>query len=414
MGVIMKSEQVARQGATCVAALAIFILLAANAVAQDASRRPTGREPLVVPRDFPSLQEAVNAAGDGDVIEILPGVYRLSEPVWITRKQLTIIGAGASGDGRTELLGPLPSRRDPIADPEAAAGVLNFIDAGGEVQHLLLRGFDAGVVGREEVGSDDGPETIKIANVAIRDTGRGILWKSTGKSKVTDSEITDVAHNGISLAPESPGGGFVGSLVKFEILGVNISDFGNAGIVYIDDPGVCDDDHTIKNVSLVGGGGPAILAVRSGVCVIDSYISIPRVAGIVAVSAAVLVHNTDIFFPLPTPDGRWGTGIIAMADITGQSVVSVTSNEIKNVERDFITNLGSHVVVIGNEMACTDGFDLQGDNFFGFQFSFDNANNPVQCSDECPAQVGLPPLSLRACIAQSASIEPPSLGSPLE
>lgn len=414
----MKPEQMARQGTKCVATVAIIILLAVSAAAQETSERPTRREPLVVPRDFPTIQEAVNAAGDGDVIEILPGVYRLIEPIWITRKQLKFIGGGASGDGRTELLGPLPSRRDPIADPEAAVGVLNFIDAGGEVQHLMLRGFDVAVVGREEIGSDDGPEEIKIANVVIRDTGRGILWKSSGKAKVSDSEITDVAWNGISLAPESPGGGIEGSFLKFVINGVNIADFGNAGIVYIDDPGVCDDDHTIKNAVLIGGGGPAILAIRSGVCVIDSHIAIPTVAGIVAISAAVLVHNTNINFPLPTPDGRWGTGIIAMADITGRSVVTVTSNEIKNVERDFITNLGSHVVVIGNEMACNidapPPFDIQGDSFFGFPFTFDDGGNPVQCSDKCPAIVGLPPLTLRACEAVSSTIEPPSPAQPIE
>jgi hypothetical protein len=34
---------------------------------------------MVVPNDFPTIQKAINAAGDGDVIEVLPGTYRGEE-----------------------------------------------------------------------------------------------------------------------------------------------------------------------------------------------------------------------------------------------------------------------------------------------------------------------------------------------
>jgi hypothetical protein len=258
---------------------------------------------------------------------------------------------------RTEIVGPIPGARDPVVDPNLARGVVNVIDSSVEMSHVLLRGFDAGLVGRQTDARRRGDPTSKFRNIAIQHMGRAILWKSRGKLDVSDSKITDVAWNGISLAPAGAAGR-IGRLLKFSLASVIVSDFGNAGIVYIDNPGVCDDEHTVTNATLIGGGGPAILAIRSGVCVFDSHIAIPRVAGIVALSAGVLVQRTKIFFPLPTVDGRWGTGIVASAFGTGRSLVTVDDNEIKNVEHSFITTLGSDVVLTGNELVCRQHFDL--------------------------------------------------------
>jgi hypothetical protein len=47
---------------------------------------------IVVPIDFPTIQDAINAAGEGDVIKVLPGTY--IEQLNIV-KSLTIIGSGA-------------------------------------------------------------------------------------------------------------------------------------------------------------------------------------------------------------------------------------------------------------------------------------------------------------------------------
>jgi hypothetical protein len=368
----------------------------------------------VVPsRQFPTIQDALDAAPDGAVVRILPGVYRLVEPRWIRNKGLlTIVGGGSDGPNRTELLGPIPGARDPVADPERAQGVINVIDSSVDVSGVLLRGFDAGIVGRQIDTARRVDLANRFRNMAIRDVGRGILWKSGGKLDVSDSKITDVSWNGISLAPDDAPGR-LGRLLKFNLDAIIISDFGNAGIVYVDDPGVCDDEHTIKNATLIGGGGPAILAIRSGVCVFDSHIAIPRVAGIVALSAAVLVQRTQIFFPLPTADGRWGTGIIASAFGSGRSLVTLADNEIKNVERDFITNLGSDVIFTGNELVCRQSFDLVAGSFLGFGFSFNDGGNPAQCSDECPAQLGLPPASFRACTATPFLDAPPQPPMPI-
>ena len=47
---------------------------------------------IVVPIDFPTIQDAINAANEGDVIKVLPGTY--TEQLTISNN-ITIIGSGA-------------------------------------------------------------------------------------------------------------------------------------------------------------------------------------------------------------------------------------------------------------------------------------------------------------------------------
>lgn len=339
-----------------------------------------------------SLQDVVDDATHGSVIRIRPGIHPI-EPIWIRNKDLTFEGGGTDGPGRTELVRPSPDAREPIPDAEAVIGTLNFVNSGGGVARVRFRGGDAATVGRVTADRARAGYTMSIANVAISHVGRGILWRSSGKIKVSDTKVTDVAANGIAIAP--PGG----QSLFFDLHGIDIFDFGNAAIVFVDNPGVCDDDHTVKNATIIGGGGPGILAVRSGVCVFDSHIALTRGAGILAISAAVLLQHSKIFFPTPLLDGRFGDGIVAVAG-PGRSVVTVFDNEIKNVERAYISNFGSEVIFTGNELVCTDGFDLEATQWLGFPSTYSGPE--FQCSDACPAQLGLPPPSFNACEAQSA------------
>ena len=204
---------------------------------------------------------------------------------------------------------------------------------------MVLRGFDADIVGRQTEATRRADPTNRFRNLAIRDTGRGILWKSRGKLDVSDTTTSDVAKNSISLAPTfAPGVG--GSLLKFNL-------------------------------------------------------------------------GSIIFFPVPTNDGDWGTGIIASAFGSGRSLVTLADNEIKNVEHSFITNLGSDVIFTSNELVCRQQFDLAAGSFLGFGFSFSDGGNPLQCSDECPAQLGLPPASFRECKVVPFLDTPPSSPDPV-
>ena len=47
---------------------------------------------ITVPRDYPTIQSAIDAASPGDTIKVLPGIY--IEPLTIS-KSLTLVGTGA-------------------------------------------------------------------------------------------------------------------------------------------------------------------------------------------------------------------------------------------------------------------------------------------------------------------------------
>ncbi|MFB6520681.1 nitrous oxide reductase family maturation protein NosD [Streptomyces sp. NPDC056401] len=83
----------ARLGLCVVTAIAVCPLVPASAAAG-------GSADLVVPRDHPTIQAAVDAAAPGDRISVRPGVYR--EQV-VIGKNLSITG---SGDGKTTIQAP--------------------------------------------------------------------------------------------------------------------------------------------------------------------------------------------------------------------------------------------------------------------------------------------------------------------
>ena len=54
---------------------AAFVVLAAMVCAQLGTGVSDASAPLVVPSDYPTIQSAVDAAANGDMIEVRPGTY---------------------------------------------------------------------------------------------------------------------------------------------------------------------------------------------------------------------------------------------------------------------------------------------------------------------------------------------------
>ena len=67
-----------------------------------------------------------------------------------------------------------------------ARGLIEYeAGGGGRVQAVELRGFDAGILGRDS----EARGALAIRDTVIQRTGRGILWNSASQLTVNDSEI---------------------------------------------------------------------------------------------------------------------------------------------------------------------------------------------------------------------------------
>ncbi len=88
-------------------------------------------------------------------------------------------------------------------------------------------------------------------------------------------------------------------------------------------------------------------------------------------------------------------------------MVTLTNNEIKHSSFVAIAIYGSDVVYGGNEIAChgTDA-DILGIDFNGFLPTL-GTQPGNECTEECPAPLGIRPLNLRECQTTTIGISPP-------
>jgi parallel beta-helix repeat protein len=154
---------------------------------------------IIVPIDFPIIQQAIDAADEGDVIKVLPGTY--TEQINIT-KSLTIIGSGAKS---TVIEAPL------VLD----TNVLGFtyiveVNNGAEVS---MKGFT--------IKGPDGADCPDSTGVSVLDGGilnlnyvvnkgctQHAIWiggpEQIGHATITNTFITDYQDHGVfALGPDA-------------------------------------------------------------------------------------------------------------------------------------------------------------------------------------------------------------------
>jgi pectin methylesterase-like acyl-CoA thioesterase len=118
---------------------------------------------IVVPIDFLTIQKAIDAANEGDVIKVLPGTY--TEQLNIT-KSLTIIGSGAKS---TIIETPLP-----LEDLDTnIIGRPYIVEVNNEAE-VTMKGFT--IKGLEDATCDVlfgvtvlGDATLKLYSAIIKD-----------------------------------------------------------------------------------------------------------------------------------------------------------------------------------------------------------------------------------------------------
>lgn len=375
---------------------------------------------------FPTLQAAVDALNDGDVLRIAPGTFRLSEPVFVRGKRVTIEGAGcdarrrsrihrrvpsASGRGietadesgtssrlRTTLVGPRPTR---VADSSEAIGLFNFEAAGGTLKGVELSGFDAGIVGRDPLRPDAARRMLVVQDTCISDTARGVLWKTSTPLTMLDVWIHQTLWHGLSAAVANAQGIVnLRNVVLAEAAGACLYFSNTVAAVTAMDMVSCIlggiaavNSSTLTttgvNMGLLGFPfqGPGITLVQSHAFISNTDIQDASKSGILMFESTGAVINSAISQTHPDGNGSFGDGITAMLCPT----VLLSSNSISSLPRAGVANFGSTMTLVLNEIDFT-AFALEGEPLFGVDFTFQDLGGNVCDGGSCTyVTVGLSP-----------------------
>jgi len=129
-----------------------------------------------VPGDVPTIQQAIDAASDGDTINIAAGAY--PEALAITGKMLILRGAGA---GTTIIDGNTAH----VIHIDRSPGVL--------VEDLTLQNGDDGIYATNH-------SSVRINRVTVQNcSDRGIQIDEHSQAEITDSTIRDSGRDGIGV-----------------------------------------------------------------------------------------------------------------------------------------------------------------------------------------------------------------------
>lgn len=160
------------------AALAAAAVLAAGA--------PAGAAVLEVPAEHPTLQAAVDAAADGDVVRVAPGVYR--ENLVLAGKAVLLASHAAGPDD--------PRVARTVIDGGGGTAVRVEADAG---PGTALRGFT--VTGAEDGVSASGPLRLEASRV-VGNTD-GVDLEGGARAVIRDCLLADNADDGLDLDGDS-------------------------------------------------------------------------------------------------------------------------------------------------------------------------------------------------------------------
>ena len=323
---------------------------------------------IVVPIDFDTIQEAIDAANEGDIIKVLPGTY--TEQI-IINKSLTIIGSGAKSTiiQAPDVLNPSPV----IPFPGRAHIVDIFNEAIVTMKGFTIAGPSGNICEGLAGVSIQEDATLKIDSSAIIGCLReGILvglsefipiGPNVGHAVITKTDITDYRVVGIQIGGENT------TLVvsKSQVIAADapevedqIGIFGGIGpkVVIVDNKisgNICNNPECIPDFStpfpqpdipqfphsgiflldvnedsIIAGNkvtnndvGIAV-AENSGCCKIENNIlSDNRFFGVVVVDGEHIISNTKIF------GGKVGAAAIA---ITANTTATLDSVKIVGAE----------------------------------------------------------------------------------
>jgi len=206
---------------------------------------------IAVPRDFPTLQAAVNAAPAGATIKVDQGTY--VEQVVIA-KDLTIRGAG---EDRTIIQAP------PTLTPFALQGGRPVVAIVLITDGVRVRLSDLTVSGPlpcSDVGT--GIHVVKDATLEVEDVHVTRIWPESGPCPLGAPRGRAVV---VGLSPSILMDGQFGSNGHATITGVTVDQYQEAGITVVGASVSAQSTATISNNTVIGGASPFFPVVQTGI-----------------------------------------------------------------------------------------------------------------------------------------------------
>lgn len=332
---------------------------------------------LVVPGDFASIQDAVDAAATGDRVIVKSGVY--FENPTVTTDGLVLEGRGASLDGQYR--GPcLTVAADGVTvsgftllnggDADGASATLSWTGDDGRIEGntlvggagagLDLTGLDPVVRGNTIVGcagvavscvaTDDESRTTIDAN-RIEACGAGI-YAEDGRTDLRGNSVQGVRGTGIELLPD----------IFLSVTTVEARVENNT-LTQIDGPAIdvtafSGGTVTVRRNRLDQVRGVGIQVTATG----DSGVAVTRnrVRGVSETGAVVSVQTGTFFVAWNQLAGIGATGLDATAGSDGGKL---EKNVLRDVSGDGLSTSGDGVIVRQNRLRDVSGhgIDVAGD-----------------------------------------------------
>jgi hypothetical protein len=340
-------------------------------------------------REFRTLQDAIDAAPDGALIEIQEGDHSVAASLRVQDRKLELAGAGSGRNGRgpvTRLVGREPhavvdAEGRVILPAEAAEPLITSVAADLVVRDMVLKGFDAGIVAKDEEAGRSGKTSAR--DLVIENTGRGIVSLGSGELIVLDTDVLAPLWHGIAVK----GTAFQTVLDAFEVHETTIINPGCAGIFF------SNASTVIASATVIGALCGGIVGFQANGLILDSTLLSNRWAGIILAEAPVfLILDNLIQNTLPTQVLQIagdGISIFSSPDVT------IENNLIFISARAGIGAYGSHVTVEDNTIICS-AFDIDNEVYQGVPTTFDDQGGN-RCG--CGGPLG-------TCIAVSSQLVP--------
>lgn len=290
---------------------------------------------LIVPTTYGTIQAAINAAIDGDVIQVAAGTY--TEQLIIDNKDITIQGAGL---GTTTIKAPA-SLAAGLPDEGAPYVKRNLIEIKGG-SAVTITGFTI-----------DGPFTPQDAcgtdafNIYVLDNSSLVLTNSS----LTNAKLSDPSFFGCQVG-FGIGVGLTGSPASLTVSNVTVSGYQKGGL-------------------LVRGSGSSLTADNLTVTGVGETTAIGQNGIQISAGAVATITSSTITNNSYTPPGG-GTDYFASGILTYNSgPVSVSNSNISNNDAGFLASGTGNSTLNNNTFDNnTAGVYTEGDTGFpGDQFS---------------------------------------------